>query len=83
MAYFVRIGTGWVNLDTVAGATEGGTGGIGLRFAGSTEFAYLDARDSAIMREALDALAVDVHDARSGAAASTATPDTEEMEEQG
>jgi hypothetical protein len=67
MAHFVKIGTGWVNLDTVAGATVSGNGGIGLRFAGSTEFAYLDAGDSAIVREALDALAVDGHGARNGA----------------
>ncbi len=82
MAHFVRIGTGWVNLDTVAGATVSGKGGSGLRFAGSTEFAYLDARDSAIVREALDALAVDVHGARNGA--SDAAPSVaEESEDRG
>jgi hypothetical protein len=55
MAFIVKLGTGWVNLDTVAAATtQEGTGALGLRFAGSTEFAYLDAQDSAIMREVLD-----------------------------
>lgn len=77
MATIVKIGTGWVNLDTVAGATESKTGGIGLRFAGSTEFAYLDARDSAIMRQVLDAAAINVHDAR------IATPSTDDIEERG
>jgi hypothetical protein len=72
MAMWIRISTGWINLDTVAAATtREGSGEVGLRFAGSTEFAYLDVQDSAIMREALDAASVNAGATRDGATAGT------------
>jgi hypothetical protein len=72
MAHWVRISTGWINLDTVAAATTREGGEVGLRFAGSTEFAALDAQDSATMREALDAASANVEPPRDGAPAGAA-----------